>query len=224
MTSSGEPPTPSSTASSDTSIDTSGYVSSTSTASPQSSASVNGGTGSDCGSVDCGGSSSQLTDFVTSSNTGTKVNNNNCDASSTSTANGGGHQNGKLSPTEGLTNGMTLDQANSPTHFVSNHPVHMHSVSHGPHPYMNKMGGTTPNILHQPTGNHRGHSPHRYSPNTPHSRGNSPQNQGASSQNQQNPQHIVLVHVNPGETFSVRVGEQIQHIQGELIVYGVAPL
>ena len=29
-------------------------------------------------------------------------------------------------------------------------------------------------------------------------------------------QHVVHVHVNPGETFSVRLGDQIQHIQGRL--------
>ncbi|XP_013401480.1 trithorax group protein osa-like [Lingula anatina] len=31
-------------------------------------------------------------------------------------------------------------------------------------------------------------------------------------------QHVVHVHVNPGETFSVRVGDQIQHIQGPATV------
>ena len=66
--------------------------------------------------------------------------------------------------------------------------------------------------LQQPVaGNHRAHSPHRYSPNGPHSRGNSPHNGSSAAPNQQ---HVVHVHINPGETFSVRVGDQIQHIQG----------
>ena len=73
--------------------------------------------------------------------------------------------------------------------------------------------------LYRPTSNHRGHSPHRYSPNTPHSRGNSPHNQstsaagpGASPQQQQ---HVVHVVVNPGETFTVCIGDQTQHIPGK---------
>jgi hypothetical protein len=47
---------------------------------------------------------------------------------------------------------------------------------------------------------------------TTHSRGNSPR--GPNSPPSSQSQHAVLVHVNPGETFSVRVGDQIQHIQG----------
>ena len=69
---------------------------------------------------------------------------------------------------------------------------------------------------------HRNHSPHRYSPGSgaagpgPHSRGNSPQDQAPGAAHPGHGQHIVLVHVNPGETFSVRVGDQMQHIQGKM--------
>jgi len=53
------------------------------------------------------------------------------------------------------------------------------------------------------------------SPST-QSRGNSPRGQNSPPTSQG--QHAVLVHVNPGETFSVRVGDQIQHIQGPATV------
>lgn len=80
-----------------------------------------------------------------------------------------------------------------------------------------------------PPANHHHHhhtlgstSPNCYSPNHPHSsRGNSPNSQQGSPHSQpQQPtpqQHVVHVHVNPGETFSVRVGDQIQHIQGMVL-------
>lgn len=64
--------------------------------------------------------------------------------------------------------------------------------------------------------NHGSSSPNCYSPNHPHSRGSSPNSsQQGSPQAQPAQQHVVLVHVNPGETFSVRVGNDIQHIQGQ---------
>ena len=46
-----------------------------------------------------------------------------------------------------------------------------------------------------------------------HSRGDSPGDGGGSPTS--GGQHVVHVHVNPGETFSVRLGDQMQHIQGE---------
>ena len=60
------------------------------------------------------------------------------------------------------------------------------------------------------------HSPNHISPST-HSLGSNSRGQN-SPPNSQN-QHAVLVHINPGETFSVRVGDQIQHIQGQHILY-----
>lgn len=39
--------------------------------------------------------------------------------------------------------------------------------------------------------------------------------QNPSSASSSGSQHVVHVHVNPGETFSVRLGDQIQHIQGK---------
>ena len=59
-------------------------------------------------------------------------------------------------------------------------------------------------------------SPASFSPTT--SRGESPIDaNGGSATPQQMPQqqHIVLVHVSHGETFSVRLGEEIQHIAGK---------
>ena len=49
-----------------------------------------------------------------------------------------------------------------------------------------------------------------------HSRGDSPgEGGGGGSSPTSGGQHVVHVHVNPGETFSVRLGDQMQHIQGE---------
>lgn len=39
--------------------------------------------------------------------------------------------------------------------------------------------------------------------------------QNPTSASSSGSQHVVHVHVNPGETFSVRLGDQIQHIQGK---------
>jgi hypothetical protein len=70
--------------------------------------------------------------------------------------------------------------------------------------------GHSPNSLSRPAPGHRGNSPNRYSPNQ-QSRDTSPQT------NHANHEHVVHVHVNPGETFSVRVGDQIQFIQGKVL-------
>eukprot|EP00105_Crassostrea_gigas_P017957 XP_011435920.1 PREDICTED: fibronectin type-III domain-containing protein 3A isoform X3 [Crassostrea gigas] len=60
-------------------------------------------------------------------------------------------------------------------------------------------------------------SPNSFSPNSKPPRGSSPQN--CSNHNSAaNQQHVVHVHISQGETFSVRVGEQIQRIQGPATV------
>ena len=63
-------------------------------------------------------------------------------------------------------------------------------------------------------------SPHRdsSSPNThsPQGETNSP-SPNTSSGGHAGHQHVVHVHINPGETFSVRVGDQLQNIQGKFI-------
>lgn len=60
-------------------------------------------------------------------------------------------------------------------------------------------------------GGGRGDSPHNVG-------GVGPQNPGVGGQvPTSNSQHVVHVHVNPGETFSVRLGDQIQHIQGKAL-------
>lgn len=82
--------------------------------------------------------------------------------------------------------------------FVPRPHVHTHPVCPG-------------GALHHPPGTH---SPHMHSPGT-HSSGSSPYDNGASPAPQQ---YVVNVHVNPGETFSVRVGDEVQLIQGNLAV------
>lgn len=82
-----------------------------------------------------------------------------------------------------------------PTAASHSHHQRAHSVSATP-----QCRPSSPqNFASVPVQHHgsRGDSPHRGSP--------------------QAPQHVVHVVVNPGETFSVRIGEQIQHIQGKLI-------
>ena len=145
-------------------------------------------------------------------------------------------QNGHLAMNgEGIPNGVIMDAtALAGATFVPQGIQHYHrhgiAMAHGPAPPMAAPGATPVNNrvsppgvggagLYRPMSNHRGHSPHRYSPNTPHSRGNSPHNQstsaagpGASPQQQQ---HVVHVVVNPGETFTVCIGDQTQHIPGK---------
>ncbi|XP_064639547.1 fibronectin type-III domain-containing protein 3A-like isoform X2 [Lineus longissimus] len=105
-------------------------------------------------------------------------------------------QNGHTSPTE---NGMSREvdaQTGQMTYTI---------------PAQNARGHS-PNSLSRPAPGHRGNSPNRYSPNQAQSRDTSPQT------NHANHEHVVHVHVNPGETFSVRVGDQIQFIQGPATV------
>ena len=87
------------------------------------------------------------------------------------------------------------------------HPYHHHpqhggghsSSSPGSYSPNSQRGGDSPSLAHDPTQQQQ-----------PGGSGLSPQGAGGGAPSQ----HIVLVHVNPGETFSVRVGDQIQHIQG----------
>ena len=77
-------------------------------------------------------------------------------------------------------------------------------VSHGIHPA---------NQATMPTSPHSDNS----SPNThsPQGETNSP-SPNTSSGAHGGHQHVVHVHINPGETFSVRVGDQLQNIQGKV--------
>uniref|UniRef100_T1IZQ5 receptor protein-tyrosine kinase n=1 Tax=Strigamia maritima TaxID=126957 RepID=T1IZQ5_STRMM len=72
-------------------------------------------------------------------------------------------------------------------------------------------------------GPHRGQSPSRYSPSPHQSRGTSPNeatNTGAPPPPPPLPtsQHVVHLHVNPGEAISFQVGDQMQLIQGPATV------
>ena len=123
---------------------------------------------------------------------------------SSATTNGDMTQNGHLSPGETtISNGVTHEQitVTSNLSYVPPTSAQNHQRVH------------SPSNLNQPSPNHRGHSPNRFSPNTHSSRGNSPQHPSTTTTTNQ--QHVVHVHVDPGETFSVRVGDQIQHIQGK---------
>lgn len=60
-------------------------------------------------------------------------------------------------------------------------------------------------------------SPNSFSPNSKPPRGSSPQNCSNHNNSAANQQHVVHVHISQGETFSVRVGEQIQRIQGRFM-------
>jgi hypothetical protein len=64
----------------------------------------------------------------------------------------------------------------------------------------------------------------RYSPSPSHSRGSSPMPYAGMNGPGGHPmptvgQHAVYVHVNPGETLSVRVGNEIQHIPGKKWIF-----
>ena len=142
-------------------------------------------------------------------------------------------QNGHLSPSEDSGIGHMSDQGsqasqspNSNQTFVPSQntaeftPHNSGSSSHSGQ----SMGSchhmysqSPPTSLQRPSPSQGGSSsPNCYSPTQPHSRGESPTSPNDSPHGQSSPQqHVVHVHVNPGETFSVRVGDQIQHIQGK---------
>lgn len=116
-------------------------------------------------------------------------------------------QNGHLSPTNGLKNGegvvdpgLAVAQTTSPS-FAAQPPV------------QEQVAGeelVSPNTSHHPPSAH-----HNQPVNGGQSRSESPTstNHGSAATGQQ---HVVHVHVIAGETFSVRVGTQQQHIEGEL--------
>ena len=83
-----------------------------------------------------------------------------------------------------------------------------------------------PHMNHSAAAAHQhGNSPEGFSPNSNNNnhthlspRGNSPNNNTANSSGANSPpshQHVVHVHINAGESFSVRVGEQVQQIPGK---------
>ncbi|XP_041356067.1 fibronectin type-III domain-containing protein 3A-like [Gigantopelta aegis] len=78
----------------------------------------------------------------------------------------------------------------------------------------------SPTNVSRPHVNHRTGSPTNYTGSTAHT--TSAREEASSPMGSQNSppnhQHVVHVHVNPGETFSVRLGDQIQHIQGPATV------
>lgn len=146
-------------------------------------------------------------------------------------------QNGHLSPTGGLSNGVGGDHSVSSSPGTSTSslsstlsqtavPGPMSPGSgpasatpagpHSQHPAHTRVN-TPPNNLQCPIHtvyNHQASSPTRFSPNGP-SRGESPHSGASGPGSPPSQQHVVHVHVNQGETFSVRVGDQIQHIQGK---------
>ena len=140
--------------------------------------------------------------------------------------------NGHLCPNETMSNGVTTDQSSqgsqSPVQIYSSPDVatenhngvrksHASSVTNLPDPSTNP--GTVAGVMSSPSTSPSCYSVHTNNSVSPHS-GDSPHSNpggcvpGGSPPHGQ--QHVVHVHVNPGETFSVRVGDQIQHIQGKL--------
>ncbi|XP_064615415.1 fibronectin type-III domain-containing protein 3A-like isoform X3 [Liolophura sinensis] len=149
-------------------------------------------------------------------------------------------QNGHLSPTGGLSNGVGGDHSvsSSPGTSTSSLSSTLSQTAiqgpmspgsgpasatpagpHSQHPAHTRVN-TPPNNLQchvHTVYNHQASSPTRFSPNGP-SRGESPHSGASGPGSPPSQQHVVHVHVNQGETFSVRVGDQIQHIQGPATV------
>ena len=74
----------------------------------------------------------------------------------------------------------------------------------------------SPTNVSRPLANHRAGSPTNYTGTNAHGAREEASPPMGSQNSPPNHQHVVHVHVNPGETFSVRLGDQIQHIQGKL--------
>ncbi|KAL3846897.1 hypothetical protein ACJMK2_017849 [Sinanodonta woodiana] len=153
-------------------------------------------------------------------------------------------ENGHSSPTDLLKNDIVSDQCvpGSPTGrdsviYISQHPLGegnqsppRHFVVGSPSTNIN-VTETTTTATSTTTAHHSNQgedSPHHFtnSPNAHHSPGHGSSG-GATSPGHSSPpassstvghgqQHVVHVHINPGETFSVRVGDQLQHIQGNV--------
>lgn len=135
--------------------------------------------------------------------------------------------NGHISPVESLKNGLDSEtSSNSDTPCVVQNGGAGSSITFSSVPAINhesaspEVDPSTPNCNSHQHNHEQGSSPSRISPNTPQqlSRGESPHDPQINSSSPPNHQHVVHVHVNPGETFSVRVGDQIQHIQGPATV------
>lgn len=117
-------------------------------------------------------------------------------------------ENGHISADDTLKNGVTPENNIPSSNSNTQQSVQSNRVN-------------SPNSS-RPSVNHRSGSPNSYSGSNAHSRGGSPQTGSSGGQSGNSPpnhQHVVHVHVNPGETFSVRLGDQIQHIQGRFCVH-----
>lgn len=133
-------------------------------------------------------------------------------------------ENGDLSPTNSLKSGADCGEngqngaASGAVPAVTVAPTY---ISPQPQqqvaPSVNGINNTSSASSSLSNGSYSNHNHHgNCSPITQSSpRGTSPQGQHSPP----NHQHVVHVHVQPGETFSVRVGDQIQHIQGKDIFF-----
>ena len=136
--------------------------------------------------------------------------------------------NGHLCPNENLTNGVSTDQSSHGSQGSQSPPVQSFMdvavenqngtqkspsfLSANADPDNNCVAGA----MSSPSTSPNCYSPNRNNSVSPHSGGSSHSGGcgGPGGSPPHGGQHVVHVHVNPGETFSVRVGDQIQHIQG----------
>lgn len=138
--------------------------------------------------------------------------------------------NGHLCPNEAMTNGVTTDQSSqgsqSPVQGYTSPDVttENHNGVRKPHSSANSLPEPSTNhnaaagVMSSPSTSPNCYSPHTTNSVSPHSGGSPHSNPGGCGPGGSPPhgqQHVVHVHVNPGETFSVRVGDQFQHIQGK---------
>lgn len=112
----------------------------------------------------------------------------------------------------------------SPDHSHLNNSGHYHQhfgLGLGPGYYLStsthSLGygcmTTSPSSCASPPGSYPSSNASHSGGSGTHSRGDSPGD--GDGPTPMGGQHVVHVHVNPGETFSVRLGDQIQHIQGK---------
>ncbi|KAI8772465.1 fibronectin type-III domain-containing protein 3a isoform X4 [Biomphalaria glabrata] len=117
---------------------------------------------------------------------------------------------------------LCTHQVPSPVHGTLNSSGH-YSPHMGPGYYLGPSGGSmghvcmsSPNPCASPPGSYPSSNASHSGGSGTHSRGDSP-GEGGGGSSPPSGQHVVHVHVNPGETFSVRLGDQIQHIQGKSV-------
>ena len=135
---------------------------------------------------------------------------------------GDGMSNGYLCPNDKLTNGVSIDQSSQGSQsppvqsFMDVAVENQNGTQKSPSflsanadPDNNCVAGA----MSSPSTSPNCYSPNRNNSVSPHSGGSS-HSGGPGGSPPHGGQHVVHVHVNPGETFSVRVGDQIQHIQG----------